>query len=349
MLKKFLIMIGFIAYGNKTFATLDDWSHENFVLARASAHEYVQSLDKCLEKKKIYCIPTREKSIKPAEITVGILSKISKKLSLAQLEKFINKQASSSDARKTYFDAWMKVQEISAEDPRPGLRGQRGVFAKKDIPPGTPLGIYPGVWYIHQIHDGINSDEIAEWEWLNQKGSVRYSDMVRYQAGFKISKDQKMILGACGHLSPMALINSIDPNAGKETKNTNFHLFMRKGELPFSVYFSDRKIKKGEEILAEYTDILKQETERTEALSNLKKALKFETEDAAKEWAENILRDYPDPESVQKALSKKQFKEFNKYICASLRATDFNYKEGTKNLTPEGRKIYDFKGQEILP
>jgi hypothetical protein len=158
-----------------------------------------------------------------------------------------------------------------------------------------------------------------------------------------------MILGACGHLSPMALINSIDPNAGKETKNTNFHLFMRKGELPFSVYFSDRKIKKGEEILAEYTDILKQETERTEALSNLKKALKFETEDAAKEWAENILRDYPDPESVQKALSKKQFKEFNKYICASLRATDFNYKEGTKNLTPEGRKIYDFKGQEILP
>jgi hypothetical protein len=41
---------------------------------------------------------------------------------LAQLEKFINKQSSSSDARKTYFDELMEVQEISAEDPRPGLR-----------------------------------------------------------------------------------------------------------------------------------------------------------------------------------------------------------------------------------
>jgi hypothetical protein len=173
--------------------------------------------------------------------------------------------------------------------------------------------------------------------------------MFRYQSGFDISKDQKMILGAYGHLSPMALINSIDPNARKETQNTSFHLFMRKGELPFSVYFSDRKIKKGEEILAEYTDILKQETKRTEALSNLKKALKFETEDAAKEWAEKILRDYPDPESVQKALSENQFKEFNKYIRESMRAADLNYKKVAEHLKPTTRKIYDFKGKENLP
>jgi hypothetical protein len=115
------------------------------------------------------------------------------------------------------------------------------------------------------------------------------------------------------------------------------------------VYFSDKKIKTDEEILSEYTHILKQETEGAEALSNLKKALKFPNEDAAKEWAEKILRDYPNLKSVQEALSENEFKEFNKYIWPSLRIRDFAYKKSTKYLTPEMRKIYDFKGQEILP
>jgi hypothetical protein len=209
MLKKILIIVGLLVYGTEAFATIDDWSHENFVLARPSAFRQIEAIHSTLEEEGIYTIKTSEGSADWVKCTNFVLSSISEKLSIKSIKNFITEQASGAEVRERYFNSLMEVRKIPDSDPRAALRGQRGVFAKEDIPAEKLLGVYSGV-YTLESGEGYTLDQIAEWEWQDQKGGKGCKESRCYaMRGWAIKNKQNIILEGYGHLSPMSLINSI--------------------------------------------------------------------------------------------------------------------------------------------
>ncbi|MBY0264331.1 MAG: hypothetical protein K2P90_02730, partial [Holosporales bacterium] len=306
MSRKFLIMIGLLVYGTEAFATIDDWSHENFVLARPYAFRQIKAIHSMLEEEVIYTIKISEGSADWVKCTNFVLSSISQKLSIKSIKNFIADQASGAEARERYFNDLMEVREIPDSDPRKALRGQRGVFAKEDIPAEKLLGIYSGV-YTLESGEGYTLDQIAEWEWQDQKGGKGFKESSRYRVGgWNIDDQLKIILEVYGHLAPMSLVNSISWKDPEDSWNIFSRFFMKKGELPVAVYFSKKEIEKGQELLDDYTGLLrshyKGEITENMALHTLKTTLDFTDDAATKKWLEEVFKGDCDEKSLKESL-----------------------------------------------
>lgn len=361
MLRKILIMIGLMAYGTEAFATIDDWSHDNFIQARPTAFRQIKAIHSNLQEKDIYTPEINEGSSDWVKCTSYVLSTISEKLSISSIKNFIADQASGPEARERSFNDLMEVREIPDSDPRKALRGQRGVFAKQNIPVGTPLGIYSGVYMESSRREGYKVDEIAEWEWQDQKGGKGFKESSRYRmGGWDIDDQLKIILEGYGHLSPMSLVNSISWKDPEDSWNIFSRFFMKKGELPVAVYFSKKEIEKGQELLDNYTGLLrshyKGEITENVALHTLKTTLDFTDDAATKKWLERIFQRDFDLEILKKTLSQKESEAMSEYIEHSFQAHNINLKnaltqvQNTRpHLLPFIRKVYDFKGNEVSP
>ncbi len=360
MSRKFLIMIGLLVYGTEAFATIDDWSHENFVLARPSAFRQIKAIHSMLEEEVIYTIKISEGSAYWVKCTNFVLSTISENLSIKSIKNFITEQASGAEVRERYFNSLMEVRKIPDSDPRKALRGQRGVFAKEDIPAEKLLGIYSGVYTV-ESKEGHTLDQIAEWEWQNQKRGKGCKESRCYaMKGWAIKNKQNIILEGYGHLSPMSLINSINPKAPENSHNIFFCFFMKKGELPVAVCFSQKEIKKGQELLFDYTGLLKSHHKgqiiENLALVTLKETLGFDDDTAAKNWLEEVFKGDFDEKYPKKTLCQKESNALSEYRKHSFQGFDINFKlaltlvqDSRPHLLPGMRKVYDFKGNEVSP
>ena len=177
-------------------------------------------------------------------------------------------QTSDSGIREKYFDEWMEVVRCDS-------KGHRGVRARKDIPRGTLIGIYSGVYTLQKTGQYIEDlvfctdDLLAEWEWQNKRGGKGLKGMDCYRKGFSIDFQHVIILEGYGHLSPINLVKNVCARTPEGHANVKLHYFMcqrlikeekRKEvikDLPVAIYFTTTDIKKGTELLSDDTNPLK--------------------------------------------------------------------------------------------
>lgn len=138
----------------------------------------------------------------------------------------------------------LMINQISQQDPRKILRGERGIFAREKIPPNTILGFYPGELTLEENLDSDNRfiftgpetlEKIYVQPKINSKGELKNSDF----------------------FAP--LINAYSTHGvfktGKKINQPNcaYHWYYPKHSIfPVLTVVSTRMIPGGQEVLSDY-------------------------------------------------------------------------------------------------
>jgi len=164
-----------------------------------------------------------------------------------------------------------KLEEVTDEND-PAVKAQRkenadpvyGLYAKKNLSPGTLLGEYTG---LIRFEDELNTQERQEVRRYDMNLDIGAGkEMERWSKvavpKFPNRKDFSLFIDASKHRSEMAYINDIRPD---RQENTVFvSLFIH--DWPHVVVMTTREVRRGQQLLIEYgneywSDISRQELE----------------------------------------------------------------------------------------
>lgn len=143
----------------------------------------------------------------------------------------------------TYMSEWLEVGTIKDDDARVDLRGQQGVFAKKDIPTDTFLGIFSGEYLDLNklgVEKKLMDDLDAQSYSLGIKSKLKgipYSININGALGDHITK--KFNANRCG-------------KSGRPREANIDWVMVHYGNCPLAVFRSIKEIKIQQELLLDY-------------------------------------------------------------------------------------------------
>ncbi|MGL5784598.1 MAG: SET domain-containing protein [Alphaproteobacteria bacterium] len=181
----------------------------------------------------------------------------------------------TAEGRRKFFEDRMEVFTIPENSPRIGLRGQRGVRAKKFIKIGSFLGIVPGVLR-HTEYRKATYIDLQKWGFSGNKEKLEnamstkaaspkdlicyYEDEIEKNQSQSILyqsvvywRDRRFTLAINqGELGPLDLINSVEKGSSSNGNVALAWVRFTDNLCPIQVAVSIEDIRPGEELLQTY-------------------------------------------------------------------------------------------------
>ena len=267
----FLSLLGSISFALHVMATPPN--HGIFVTAYPQAYERIKEIQSTLKDGKLYYL-TPQGAVNPfEENTKNFPPTFSQKT----IQDFIASQAASPENREKHHQQYAKVCTITSNR-RPDLKGQKGVFAKTEIPAHTLLYVYTGPWLLStkNLRNWL-LDNIQNFKAQSKKEKGVTKELNRYLFAQNIpprhsqpheasgnsggsfgnsSQDEFLVQSPYGEpLSPAPLMNS-ESNSSTEVANIQGLVFITKQHLPICLFWSTQIIQTNEELLWDYASAL---------------------------------------------------------------------------------------------